>query len=72
MFHSKGTNRGVRTFFNTKQINDSYIGVSSRTYSYTSQLALYDFNRKVKYIWENFSLYVSSMSLKIYQFLDST
>ena len=50
MFHSKGTNRGVRTFFNTKQINDSYIGVSSRTYSYTSQLALYDFNRKVKYI----------------------
>ena len=34
MFHSKGNNRGVRTFFNNKQMNDSYVGLSSRTYSY--------------------------------------
>src|SRR6056300_1876922 len=50
MFHSKCNNRGRRTFFDNKQINDGYVSTSSRTYSYTSQVALYDFNRKVKYV----------------------
>ena len=50
MFNSKCNNRGIRTFFNNKQINDDYITHSSRTYDYTSQSNIYDFNRKIKYI----------------------
>ena len=50
MFHSKCNNRNRRTFFDNKQINDGYISNSYRTYSYTSQVNIYDFNRKVKYV----------------------